>query len=208
MYFFQHICLISIGDTVAVSACLRFAMLGTPRFGDDAPASSTGRAMAAMSFTSQAAKIAWDYAYEKVDGQEAVKRLGKATAGTAGGIVINHGVATLAHYAGRSLGPLGQFACTVLGNMAGSWVAEKFMEWVAWLFATDPMEGYRRACKELEVSENAHRLVIKRALAAFHPDKGSSLTSEQFEKKKLAFELIKATRNRMNTWDDEDVTDS
>ena len=161
-----------------------------------------------MGWGSAALRIAWDYAYERVDGQEAASRLARATVGTAGGALINHGVMMVAHCAASSLHPVTQFACTVLGNMAGTWLADKLLEWLAWIFASgsnDPMDGYRHACEELGVAENAHRVEIKRALANFHPDKGSGLTSEEFEKKKLAYEIIKATRNRLNTWDDEDL---
>ena len=144
------------------------------------------------------------YAYERVDEKEAVRRLGKATAGTAGGLVISQGVAMVAAQAAKSVHPVGNFVCTVVGNMVGSWLAEKFMEWLSWVFAEDPMEGYRRACEELRVRDSAHRRNIKRAYANFHPDKGSGLTNEEFERKTIAFEIIRATRNHMNTWDDED----
>ena len=102
--------------------------------------------------------------------------------------MINHGVSTLVQVAAKStVGPVGQFACTVLGNMAGSWLADKFMEWLEYIFAEDPMEGYRRASEELGVAEDAHRRDIKRAYARCHPDKGSGLSSEEFNQKTVAF---------------------
>lgn len=158
-----------------------------------------------MHLDKPAAKIAWDYVYEKVDGKEAARRLGKATTGTAGGLAINHGVATLVEVAAKqSLGPVGQFACTVAGNMLGNWLAEKFIEFLDWIFAKDPMDGYRRACQELGVAEDTHRREIKKAYAKCHPDKGSGLTTQQFEEKTIAFHIIKATKNRQNTWDDDE----
>ncbi|CAE7945072.1 unnamed protein product [Symbiodinium necroappetens] len=179
--------------------------LGTARPNDVSSAGSgTKWAMAAISWATQAAKIAWDYAYERVDGEEAARRLVRATAGTAGGVLLSGGAAMVAAHVANSVHPVANFACTVVGNMVGSWLAEKFTEWLSWLFAEDPMEGYRRACEELGVSESAHRRDIKRAYANCHPDKGSGLTNEEFERKTIAFEIIRATRNRMNTWDDED----
>lgn len=157
-----------------------------------------------MGLAGNSVKIIWDYVCEKIDAEEAARRLGKAFCGTVGGIAINHGATALASAVGSSLGPVGQFVCTVAGNAVGQYLADKFYEFLAWMFQSDPKEGFRRACQELGVDEQADRRTIKRAFARRHPDKGSGLDSGEYEKKKVAFELVKAFKNQNNTWDDDD----
>lgn len=186
-----------------IAICHRLTMISTPRAGDNASGSGAGNKMAVVGLGCQVAKVMWDYVAQKVDGKEAARRLGRATAGALGGMAINFGVSALAQAVGKATThPVGQFACTVTGNLLGSWLADKFMQFLEYLFADDPAEGYRRACAELGVAEDAHRLEIKRTYAKCHPDKDSGLTNDQFERKTCAFELIRAFRSQNNTWDD------
>lgn len=158
----------------------------------------------AMSLTAQAAHTIWQYAGSVIDAKECARRLTSSTCGTIGGIAISHGVTALATRAGQSFHPVAGFFCQIVGNCVGTYLADKFVSWLVSLFQERPEDGYLRACQELGVKRDAHRKQIKKAYAAFHPDKGSGLSNEEFYKKTIAFELIKAWRNHQNTWDDED----
>jgi len=154
--------------------------------------------------TAQVAHTIWQYADSVIDAKECAQRLASSTCGTIGGIAIAQGVTALATCAGQSFHPVAGFFCQIAGNYLGSYLASKFVSWLESLFQERPEDGYLRACQELGVTKDAHRKEIKRAYAAFHPDKGSGLSNEEFYKKTIAFELIKAWRNQRNTWDDED----
>jgi hypothetical protein len=181
-------------------------MLETPRsFGAGGnQGGSSGYAGHVIGLTAQHLHTIWQYVGNRIDGKECARRLATSTCGTIGGIAIAQGVTTLAARAGQSFHPVAGFICQIAGNAVGSYFASKFISWLESLFQERPEDGYLRACEELGISKDSHRKQIKRAYAAFHPDKGSGLSNEEFYKKTIAFELIKAWSNQRNTWDDED----
>lgn len=148
--------------------------------------------------------VVMDYVYERIDGRQARDRICSSVLAVGGGMALQHGAVAVARTMGQSLGPVGQFAASALGNMAGQYLAEKFITWVNWLFQADPRQGFLNACQELGVNAQDDRKVVKRAFARCHPDKGSGLSNEEFEMKHVAFELIRLTRIREGTWYSED----
>lgn len=182
---------------------------GTPRSfdADGAQGGSSqlyGVAGHALGLTGQGAYHIWQYASSLISGKECAQRLFSSACGTIGGFFIEQGVTALVARAGKSFGFWPGFVCQIAGNAVGSYLASKFISWLESLFQERPEDGYLRACEELGIAPDSHRKQIKRAYAAFHPDKGSGLSNEEFSKKTIAFELAKAWRNQQNTWDDED----
>eukprot|EP00747_Dinoflagellata_sp_TGD_P166171 gnl/TRDRNA2_/TRDRNA2_188543_c0_seq1.p1 gnl/TRDRNA2_/TRDRNA2_188543_c0~~gnl/TRDRNA2_/TRDRNA2_188543_c0_seq1.p1 ORF type:complete len:183 (+),score=24.50 gnl/TRDRNA2_/TRDRNA2_188543_c0_seq1:81-629(+) len=179
-------------------------MLNTPRNDGGEPNGTVGKYVTIINVLYEFSSVAIQYANSTINGNEAIKRLSKSTLQAAGGMAVQHGCMTVAKQVGSSLGPIGQFAATVAGNMVGQWLSEKLFEFLAYLFQPNPEDGYRNACRELGVEPTDSKKTIKRAFIQCHPDKGSRLTSEQFQKKHMAYELIKAIRIQRGTWFEEE----
>ena len=179
-------------------------MISTPHAGEPAEVSGRPYTGHVLALTAKCVHTIWEFAGNKIDGEEALRRLGVSLVGTVGGIAITSGVNAIVTRVGSSMHPALGFVCQVAGNALATYAAEKLTEWIVGFFKERPEDAYSKACRELGIPEDAHRKDIKKAFAKCHPDKGSGLSNEDFEKKKMSFEFVKAFKNQRNTWDDKD----